>query len=171
MGLGCGLSFLAMCCFANGKMFEVLCLRLCFLSALRTLHSSQMFPLSHSLREKEKLSPNKNTSNRSVRRKDTLTIQTGRKKIFPTGCLDVSVKAKRKQSALPAKSFAREINVIPYVPLDIQSIRLCCWAAPLLLPVQQLPGLSCLVGITHPTQGETRCCDGFTKSRKGRRAV
>lgn len=54
VGLGCGLSLLATCCFASGKMFEVLCLRLCFLSALRTLRSSQMFPLSHSLRKKKK---------------------------------------------------------------------------------------------------------------------
>lgn len=53
--LGCSLSFLAVCCFANGKIFEVLfqCLRLCFLSTLRTLHSSQNFPLSHSLSKKE----------------------------------------------------------------------------------------------------------------------
>lgn len=56
VGLGCGLSLLATCCFASGKMFEVLCLRLCFLSALRTLRSSQMFPLSHSLRKKKKKS-------------------------------------------------------------------------------------------------------------------
>lgn len=56
VGLGCSLCFLAVCCFANGKIFEVLfwCRRLCFLSALRTLLSSQKFPLSHSLGEKKK---------------------------------------------------------------------------------------------------------------------